>query len=134
VISSSFSTSAYDWKINELFDLRSWVEIYELENIRLEPVNFTNPALQKTYDEFVVVDRQLKSVFTQKYNNREISYYEMHDLIKAYKSFIYSTSKTFSYIADQQAWFAWPELDKALRISYTNMRTSYARVFHIMNK
>jgi hypothetical protein len=68
-----------------------------------------------------------------KYRNGEISYYEMQDLITSYKSFVYHTGKTFSYIAEQEAGLVSPELDRALKNSYSNMRVSYARVFHIIS-
>lgn len=134
LISSTFHVSANDGKIVELFDLYNGVEEYSLWLIRLEPVNFSNPNLQKTYNEFLIVDTQLKIVFMNKYRNWEISYYEMQDLITSYKSFVYHTGKTFSYIAEQEAWLISPELDRALKQSYDNMRLSYAKVFHIMNK
>lgn len=134
LISSTFNVSANDGRIVDLFDLYNGVEEYSLWLVQLEKINFTNPKLQKTYDEFLVVDAQLKKVFMSKYRNGEISYYEMQDLIKSYKSFVYHTGKTFSYIAEQEAGLVSPELDRALKNSYSNMWVSYARVFHIMNK
>lgn len=134
LISSTFHVSANDGKIVELFDLYNGVEEYSLWLIRLEPVNFSNPNLQKTYNEFLIVDTQLKIVFMNKYRNWEISYYEMQDLISAYKNFVYYTGKTFSYIAEQEAGLVSPELDRALKNSYDNMRQSYIKVFHIMSK
>jgi len=134
LISNAFHVSANDGKIVELFDLYNGVEEYSLWLVQLEPVRFLNPNLQRTYDEFLVVDRELKSVFTAKYRAWEISYYEMQDLIKSYENFVYYTGKTFSYIAEQEAWLVSTELDRALKNSYSNMRTSYAKVFHIMSK
>ena len=133
-ISNTFIVSANNWKVVDLFDLYNWVEEYTLNLVRLEPTNFDSPNLQKTYNDFLEVDAQLKSVFMYKYRNWEISYYEMQDLIRAYENFVYYTGKTFSYIAEQESWLISPELDRALKNSYTNMRSSYARVFHIMSK
>jgi len=133
-ISNTFIVSANNWKVVDLFDMYNWVEEYTLNLVQLEPTNFHSPNLQKTYNDFLEVDAQLKSVFMYKYRNWEISYYEMQDLIWAYENFVYYTGKTFSYIAEQESWLISPELDRALKNSYTNMRSSYARVFHIMSK
>jgi len=134
MISSSFSVSANDGKIVELFDLYSWVEEYSLGLVELEAVSFQNPRVQRTYDEFLIVDTQLRSVFMQKYRSREISYYQMQDLITAYNNFVYHTGRTFSYISDQQNWLVSSELDNALKNSYSKMRSSYLKVVHIMSK
>lgn len=134
LISNAFHVSANDGKIIELFDLYNGVEEYSLWLVKLEAVNFQNPNLQRTYDEFLVVDAQLKTVFMSKYRAWEISYYEMQDLIKSYENFVYYTGKTFSYIAEQESGLVSSELDRALKSSYANMRSSYARVFHIMSK
>lgn len=134
VISSSFTVSANEGKVVELFDLYSWVEEYSLWLIQLEAVSFQNPRVQRTYDEFVLVDAQLRSVFMQKYRSREIDYYQMQDLITAYNNFIYHTGKTFSYIAEQQNWLISSELDNALKNSYTKMRSSYLKVVHLMSR
>jgi len=134
VISSTFHVSASDGKIVELFDLYNGIEEYSLWLVQLEPVRFSNPNLQKTYDEFLIVDSELKNVFITKYRNRKLSYYEIQDLTIAYKNFVFYTGKTFSYIAEQEAGLVSPELDRALKNSYDNMRTSYARVFHILSR
>jgi len=134
LISNAFHVSANDGKIVELFDLYNWVEEYSLNLVQLEPVSFSNQNLQRTYNEFLVVDRELKSVFMSKYRAWEISYYQMQDLIQSYENFVYYTGKTFSYIAEQEAGLVSAELDRALKNSYANMRSSYARVFHIMSK
>ena len=134
VISNAFHVSANDWKIVEMFDLYNGVEEFSLWLVQLEPVNFASPNLQNTYNEFLIVDWELKNTFMTKYRNGEISYYEMQDLTSAYKNFVYYTGKTFSYIAEQESGLVSSELDRALKNSYTNMRSSYIKVFHIMSK
>lgn len=134
VISSVFPVSANNGKVVDLFDLFIWVEEYSLGLVQLEPVSFQNPNLQKTYDEFLIVDAELKSTFISQYRAWEISYYQMQDLITSYKNFVYYTGKTFSYIAEQESGLVSSELDRALKNSYDNMRQSYLRVFHIISK
>jgi len=134
LFTSTFLANADNWKIVELFDIYKWVEEYSLGLIEIEPVSFSNSDLQRTYDEFLIVDKELKTAFISQYRAWDISYYQMQDLITAYNNFVFYSGKTFSYISEKQNWLVSQELDNALKNSYTNMRSSYLKVFHIMSK
>lgn len=134
LFSSTFIANANNDIINRLFDLNTWVEEYRLNLSTLRPSSFSNPAVQKTYDEFIQIDRQLKDSFLGAYRNWNISFYEMQDLITHYNTFVYYTGKTFSYISLQEKWQRGKQTQKAILNGYTQMRTSYKRVKHILNK
>ncbi len=134
IISSIFSANATEWYIEQIFDLNKGIEVYELELSSLENLNFKNSAIQATYDEFKRVDTVLKDEFIRQYRTWDISYYEMQDLVQDYNNFVYYTSKTFSYISQEEKGFRGRETERAIYNGYSNMRQSYAKVKAIITK
>ncbi len=134
MFSSSFSMNAHATIIEQMFDLNTWVEEYNLNISSLEYNSFSNPAVQKTYDKFIILDKDLKKAFMTEYRSGKISYYEMQDLITAYNNFVYYTSKTFSYISFEERGYRGKETQNAINNSYSQMRQNYAKVRHILSK
>ena len=131
--SSIFSVSAQNWFLSDLLEIQTGLEVYDLENIpKLASQNFSSAAIQETYNEFIRVDTLLRNEFIRQYRNWDISYYQISDIIKNYKDFLYYTNITFWYISETERWLRGPQIRNAISDSYSNMRMSYNRVINIL--
>ncbi len=131
--SSIFSVSAQKWFLSDLLEIQTGLEVYDLENIpKLTSQNYSNAAVQETYNEFMRVDSLLRNEFIRQYRNWDISYYQISDIIQNYKDFLYYTNKTFWYISETERWLRGPQLNNAIADSYSNMRMSYNRIINIL--
>ncbi len=127
--SSIFSASAEEGYLEQLLQLSTGLESSQMEKIpELETQKFSNPSVQKTFDEFIKLDRILRAEFIRQFENGDISYYQMQDLITSYGNFLYYTNKTFGYIVYTDKGLRGDEIDRAIESGYSNMRMSYAKV------
>lgn len=101
--SSVFSASAQEGYLEQLLQLSTGLESSQMDEIPKLPARaFSNASVQKTYDEFLKLDTLLRSEFVKQYQNGDISYYQMQDLIANYSDFLYYTGKTFSYVSEHE--------------------------------
>ncbi len=132
--SSIIQVSANEWYLSQFLELETWVEVYEFENIpKLNPRNFSNINVQHTFNKFLKVDTLLRKEIIAKYRNKEISTYQMQDIIRSYWIFIYHTGKTFWYIDRNQRGLRGTEIEAAIANWYAQMRMSYGKVQWILS-
>lgn len=133
LFSSVLSVSAQEGYLEQLLQLETWLENYQIEEIpKLEVRSFSNSSVQKTYDEFLKLDVILRKEFIRQYSIWDISYYQMQDIVANYRDFLYYTGKTFSYVSEYEKWLRGEEIDRAIESGYSNMRMSYGRIKGIL--
>lgn len=133
LISSISCVNANEGFLGEMLQINTGTEVFKLENIPSIPtVRFSNPAVAKTHSKFRQVDTVLRNEFIKQYQNGDISYYQMQDLIENYGKFVYYTGKTFEYISENEKHSRSTEVQEAILNSYSNMRIYYIRVQNII--
>ena len=134
LFSSIFSVNAQDnSRITTVLNLNYGVESFDLENAILDPIDFQNQNIEKTYNEFKTLNTTLKSVLIEKYENNEINYYDMNDAVRSYKNFIYYTNNAFYYVSMQEKGFREKHVENAIVESYSLMRLSYIEFVSVLD-
>lgn len=134
VLSRVITVSAEEGYLEKLLDLNTGIEVFDINTATIDPLEFYNPQIQYTYDEFISVDRVLRDEFIRQYRTWEISYYRMADITTNYNNFVYYTNKTFYYLRQRELGYTGKHTDRAIRNGYSNMRVYYTRVKALVAK
>jgi hypothetical protein len=118
-----------------MLELDYGVEKFQIQNIpSLSAKTFSDSSVQSTYNNFMIIDEALRGEFISQYQSGKIDYYQMQDLIKAYKNFLYYGEKTFDYISEYEKNSRDTQIQNAIISSYSSMRTNYIRVKALVAK
>lgn len=63
IFSSIGNTFAEEWYISDMLDLKCWVELHNLDNIKLNNINFKNQEYLNVYNDLKSKDQILKNAF-----------------------------------------------------------------------
>jgi len=122
------TVSAQEWYLETLLEINTGIEVFDINTATIDPLQFSNPSVQFTYDEFISVDKLLKDEFIRQYRIWEISYYRMADIVTNYNNFVYYTNQTFYYLRQRELGYTGKHTDRAIKNWYSNMRVYYTRV------
>jgi len=134
MFSSTLQSYAQEWYLERLLEINTGIEVFDLNSITVDPMQFSNPQIQFSYDEFVKLDRILKDEFIKQYRSWEISYYLMSDIVHNYKNFVYYTNQTYYYLLQREQGYIGKQTDRAIKNGYSNMRVYYTRVKALVAK
>jgi len=132
--SSLSQTHAAEWYMEQLLELNTGLEVYELWLPKMDSMTFISASLQNTYNEFIRVDGVLRNEFIRQYRAWELTYYQMRDIITNYKNYIYYTNRTFYYLHQKEIGYDNKETQQAIINGYSSMRTYYVRVKGVISK
>lgn len=138
LFSMFFSSATYsfakEWYIENLLQINTWVEAFDIELIEIDDYYFADENLQNTYEEFKRTSQLLKREIIRKYENDEFGYYQTKWVITNYKKFVYYTNSIFYYLSLKDEGVNDSEIDNAILESYTKIRTYYKRLKYLVNK
>ncbi len=134
LFSSLCPMSSFASEVDELFGFPYSVEVFSLQMTDREVREFDNTDVQKAYNDFLILDSNIQNALITEYQLGNISYYEMQDVIAAYKSFVFYTQRVFYYISLEEKMHRSQTTRNAIYSAYVNMRTSYERVQNILEK
>lgn len=137
IFSALFFSSVFSVNANgvlwDILEFDTGIESFRLENIpELPERSFTNSSQQSTYNNLRIIDAALREEFIKQYSEWQIEYYQMQDLIDAYKNFLYYTDKTFDYISEYEKNSRSSEIQNAIILSYSQMKNYYIKVQNII--
>lgn len=132
--SSMTNTFAKEWYIEKLLDLNYWLEEHNLELAKINEITFSNPEYNKIYNQLIISDRILKDEFIKKYRKWEYTYYQFNWIVSSYKNFIYNTNRFFYYLKIEEQNNNYEEMDKAIKNSFLNMRSSFIKMKNLVKK
>ena len=135
IASFSITNNAFAMQsIDELLEIPSGIEAFEIQLQRLDAHNFQTQGIQNVYDTFQSTNKVLRSELIRKYRDGEFEYYQMQGIIKNYSGFIYHTNKLFQYLAIKDSGILGKEVDTAILRSYQNVRIYYTRMKNIISR
>ena len=123
-----------EWYIDELLEIHSGIEAFDIELVDIQYYRFQTPGIQHVYDSFLSVNDVLKNELMRKYREDNFAYYQMQGIIKNYKGFIYHTDKLFFYLSIKDNGLKGKEIDTAILRSYQNTRIYYTRMKNIIKR
>jgi len=137
IFSSLISVNANQWKISDLFDLKHWIEIQKLNNIKINNFNFKNSYTREIYYKIKKYDNYLKKIIEEKYRNNEFSKTKINSIINNYSKFIYYTNSFFEHLElieknpsllDEEEFILWIiYIQKNMRTYYIHNRNAIFR-------
>ncbi len=127
IFSSSSYTFAEEWYISDMLDLKCWVELHNLDNIKLNNISFQNQEYVNVYNDLKSKDQILKNEFIKKCRNWDYSYYEINGIVSRYKNFIYSANSFFLLLKIEEQNPNYDEIDVAITRSFTNMKNNFKK-------
>jgi len=134
LFSSIFTANAQEGYMEQLLELNTGLEVYELSIPKMDVMTFSESSLQNTYNEFIRVDGILRNEFIRQYRLGELTYYQMRDIITNYSNYIYYTNRTFYYLRQKELGYDNKETQRAIKNGYSSMRTYYVRVKGVISK
>lgn len=120
--------------MEQLLELNTGLEVYELGLTTMDPMTFSEASLQNTYNEFIRVDGVLRNEFIRMYRDGELSHAHMRDIVVNYNAYIYYTNKTFYYLRQKELGYDNKETQRAIINGYSSMRTYYIRVKGVIER
>ncbi|MDP2090329.1 MAG: hypothetical protein Q8K30_01915 [Candidatus Gracilibacteria bacterium] len=132
--SSMTNTFAKEGYIEKLLDLNYGLEEHNLELAKINEITFSNPEYNKIYNQLIISDRILKDEFIKKYRKGEYTYYQFNGIVSSYKNFIYNTNRFFYYLKIEEQNNNYEEMDKAIKNSFLNMRSSFIKMKNLVKK
>ena len=121
--------------IEQLLEIRTGVEWFNIERAQIDDFTFISPAIQSVYTEFKRADDILKSEMMNQYNAGDLEYYQMSGMIENHEKFVYYTNKLFYYLSMKETGQAYgSEVDNAIANSYIQLRSYYARLKALYNQ
>ena len=135
---SSISHSFAMWEegfIEQLLEIRTWVEAFEIERAQIDNFVFISPTIESVYTEFKKADRLLRNEIITQYNQWNLEYNQVNGMITNHWKFVYHTNKLFMYLSMKERWQAsGKEVDNAIANSYIQLRSHYARLKILFNQ
>lgn len=122
---SAFNQGGY---IDELLEIPTGVEAFEISLPQVDIYNFRNSSVRSVYENFSSVHQVLRQELLNKYANGDFEYYQMQGIIKNYSDFVYHTNKLFGYLEIRESGISGKTIDTAIIRSYQNIRISYNRM------
>lgn len=121
--------------IEQLLEIRTGVEWFNIERAQIDDFTFISPAIQGVYTEFKRANDILKSEMMNQYNAGDLKYYQMSGMIENHEKFVYYTNKLFYYLSMKETGQAYgSEVDNAIANSYIQLRSYYARLKALYNQ
>lgn len=133
IFSIAPSLYAERWYIEELLELPTWPEAFDINIQTLPTYTFKNKKTQNLFNSYKNISVVLKNEFLFQYENETISQYMMRDLIRNYNLFIYHTNKMFYYISlkDKDPWL--DDVIYPISKNYSLSRIHYNKIKNIIN-
>ncbi len=124
-----------EWYIEQLLQIRTWVEWFNIERAKIDDFQFINPTIANIYTEFKKANRILKDEMMKQYDEWELTHTQINGMIINHKGFVYHTNKLFYYLSMKEKWQAYgSEIDNAITNSYIGLRSNYARLKALYNQ
>lgn len=134
VLVISFSTSSVNASIDDLLQIPTWPEMFDITTVNLDVYNFNSSAIQNVYLSFSETNIILRDELVRKYNAGEFDFYQMQWIITNYKMFVYHTNKLFEYLELKEQGYSGKTIDTAILRSYQNIRIYYNRMKDIIGR
>ncbi len=129
---------AFDLKnegeIEKLLDLNVGPDEYDLELAHIDSMTFMNPAVTKMYNEYKILNSQLKRGIMAEYRKWNIEYYQLQGMITAQKNFVYHTNKVFFHIWMKEQFPDYAEADEYVLKNYRAARSNFVTVKNLMHR
>lgn len=127
---SNFNNSfASNWYIENLLDLNTWIEVYNIDLPDLEYVYFYNNNLNNRFNDYVKANEVLKNIIIRKYKKWDFDYYQMQAIVTNYKKYVYYSNKLFYYISIKESNpYYYVETDDAILSNYKLTKSYYKQL------
>jgi len=131
----TFAVEVEEGVIEQILQLRTWIEGFKIEKEQLDSFEFYTPAIQNVYTQFKDINNVLKEEIMAQYQSWGLEYYQANGMIENHNKFVYYTNKLFFYLDLREKWFATgDEIDVAIQNSYTNVKSYYTRIKNLYNQ
>jgi len=135
LIFSIKNTFASSQNLEDVLNLDIWPANYTINLAKINNFSFKTKALSDKHEKVKNIDKTLKKIIIQKFNNWDFSENKTNSLIKNYSNFVYYVNDFFYYmkiIDNNESMKNNIEVQKWILDSYKNMKIYYKNIFNII--